>query len=658
MTNQNNDFHKDETHAVGYDFNKPHGVNNNYSTNKNNPGANINRNTPNGLERNANKDNISDIKSTKKDVPNRLKNSKGNKLNNLLLANKWGKKQKSKEEKDQQASEQNRDDNDEEESNHPLEGYTKRKIRLIKIKIFLSLIVGLLIVIFLIAIIGSIASLFGITISFNSIDSYGSSDFESVTDKDSETYDAELNYYSYLQEATNSYKDSCGIVLNTNYIHSVLTYRYSENGEEFYKNLVGNEKTTNKNIDTIVKLMVNNCAVDYNSNGSFYARLKNSSFFKEYYKDMLTTTDADKILEGIFSISELSSELYTDYENDLYVSDTLKVNLSSGTTIRVKDYLKGVLYNRFTEIEITESNLGTIKAYAIGSLTNLLYESSYTTNMTSINVNTNNCDASKGCYKVGVEKLDASKLSLLDKVINEVFGIIIVSDSGFKSVDLTVINSVSDKDYQQIISNKYSDYSIEDISEDNYSSKVDYHSGKVKYTVVFYDQNDYDNVAFCGRSKTRPATIKSAGCGVVAMAIVTSTLIDKSYDPIKVMEDAYAKNYCGVNISGTSPNFFKYEAEKLGLNYQYSGKNQNGLNNVISTLSSGKALIIVKLGPGTFTSSGHYVVISEMNADTGKVYIYDPNQKSNLVKRGIGNGWYDFNEIVKETRAFYIISKG
>ena len=138
------------------------------------------------------------------------------------------------------------------------------------------------------------------------------------------------------------------------------------------------------------------------------------------------------------------------------------------------------------------------------------------------------------------------------------------------------------------------------------------------------------------------------------MSIVLSTLVDKSFDPIAVMEEAYSMKMCGVNIDGTSTSFFKESAKLHNLGYKKVGK-RGDLQAVLDALKSGNSLVIAHMGKGTFTQGdGHYIILARVN-DKGQVYVYDPNIKSR-------NGWYDFNNVVaaelKGSGSFHIITKG
>jgi len=132
------------------------------------------------------------------------------------------------------------------------------------------------------------------------------------------------------------------------------------------------------------------------------------------------------------------------------------------------------------------------------------------------------------------------------------------------------------------------------------------------------------------------------------MAIVASTYEkNKKYDPIMMNDAAKNKGLCGKGI-GTAQAFFKNQAKAMNYNYLGGTKsNKSLLNSVLKHLSEGH-LVIVRIGPGHFTSGGHYMVLGGVDPDTKKVYVYDPNNASNSRSnwRGTGNGWYSFNDII------------
>lgn len=213
----------------------------------------------------------------------------------------------------------------------------------------------------------------------------------------------------------------------------------------------------------------------------------------------------------------------------------------------------------------------------------------------------------------------------------------------------------SGKSYKEILAKYYdsSKYDLINIKEGLYIQGAEFENGSYDGNVIFYDQGDYKNVTFCGRSN---ASIATSGCGVTASAIVASTLLgNRQYDPVYMMNLAYSYHECGAGISGTNAGFFQKFANKFNLEYQNASKSQGNL--VVEALKTGKSMVIAHMGKGHFTNGGHYIVLSAINQE-GKVYVHDPNNRGNKNKRGTGNGWYDLNMIASELKgSFHIITK-
>lgn len=649
--------------------------------------------------KNDNKTNSSDSNSNQK-----LEKNKANRGNNLTsLLNKYKNRKKANQQNDDGTSSGETSDTDATDDNSSVDngeenGLTaiKRKKKLIKMLItILGPAVAIIIIVLLImSVIIYVGSLLGIV----SLDGAG---VITMTDNSNEQ-----KYYDKLDEVVAKYQKSCGITINKSYIHTILAYpinNYDEFfGQEFdianpseseidYKSLTGK-------VNTVAKLLVKDCSVDYDIDGSSYTRIKNSSFFKDYYKEMLKHSDADTILEDVFTLASLGST-YGDV--GWFITDNLQVVMEtcnsdvplngseSASTIGFSDYVMGVLYGELeTDKEITAKNKEFLKAQLIAATSYALSRSGYQKGDTEIRVKNGNCwqlscDLHKGCtyaYDLGeygtcytgqVEKenVDVSKgpaspetLALLQEVFDEVSGIIMLNSDGTikepqysngscgadcMSQQQGLVDAQNGMSYEEILQKYYTNFTLGNATEDLYADRVSYRDGGYNDEVIYYNQNDYDN-EFCGR---RGRTIATSGCGTTAMAIVLSTLVDKSYDPVTVMEEAYSVGSCGVGISGTSTSFFKKSAKLHDLEYKRVSKNGD-LQAVLDALESGNSLVIAHMGPGTFTRSGHYIVLARVN-DKGKVYVYDPNKSSR-------NGWYDFNKVVvKELRgSFHIITKG
>jgi hypothetical protein len=190
------------------------------------------------------------------------------------------------------------------------------------------------------------------------------------------------------------------------------------------------------------------------------------------------------------------------------------------------------------------------------------------------------------------------------------------------------------------------------IYENDYisGSGIDY--GEVIFTdgatdVVYYNQLDskYANKPY-GTDK-----IGTHGCGPTALAIVVSSLTERTVDPIEMAAWSVANGgWCP--DSGSYHSLIPSAAQAFGLNVQ--GDVQSGPQKIIDALSSGK-LVIALMAKGHFTSGGHFIVLRGVTAD-GKILVADPASKSRSEQE------WDFSIILNEARqgaaaggAFWII---
>lgn len=514
-----------------------------------------------------------------------------------------------------------------------------------------------------------------------------------------EAYEKELKFYKTLDEKTKYSSGSCQINLNSTYVSTVLKYRYYYL-EDSFDSVDFTEYEFDKmedKIDDIVDLMVDKdtCTVDYNIGGKFFTRLKDSNFFKDYYKKPLESPeynhDTYKLLEEIFDACNDVEVNTGDTANSLFISPSLQVNISTSSTfttnkiVPLTEYIAGSIYANVDNSIIESKNKEELKSYTAIYTTNLLATSDYKSNDTIINIQNNNngvlyCSLDKGCSRSSngtnsflqdggttstkggdvfydnqyyyKEPLSEEDQKYLNSIVEETFGDVLLKDNKVEKITNTTLDNTKG-DYKEILKNNLPGYKITNISEDNYTSGITYPKNYHLIEVKYYSQKDYKQ-AFCGRTKIRKCDIKECGCGTTAMAMVLSTFVDDSYDPVKTMNLASKGGYCGVNISGTSTGFFCNQARKNGLGCSAYGKNNTAYKKVISALSGKQeALVIALMGPGTFTTGGHYIVLAGYDGSNKKVYVYDPYNKNKNQK------WYSFNNIVaKQAKNFFIITKG
>lgn len=133
-------------------------------------------------------------------------------------------------------------------------------------------------------------------------------------------------------------------------------------------------------------------------------------------------------------------------------------------------------------------------------------------------------------------------------------------------------------------------------------------------SIPYYNQCDLR----WGNKRYGDDSIKSAGCGPTALAMVVSGLTNKIIYPDEMSKWAYEHNY-KVRGGGSYWSLMTEGASKFGLKVQtVSRKDPNA---VAKALSDGKT-IIVSMGRGHFTSGGHFIVLRGITED-GKILVND-----------------------------------
>jgi hypothetical protein len=150
-------------------------------------------------------------------------------------------------------------------------------------------------------------------------------------------------------------------------------------------------------------------------------------------------------------------------------------------------------------------------------------------------------------------------------------------------------------------------------------------------------------------------TIGEFGCGPTSLAIVISTFTNVKIDPEQMCKWAYDRGYW-YSGSGSIHGLIPDAAKAFGLKVEGVENTPDAVDKIKSALSSGN-LIITLMGKGTFTNSGHFVVLRGITAD-GMILVADPNSKE------LTNESYEPSLIVNEAKAwaaengpFWIISK-
>lgn len=137
-----------------------------------------------------------------------------------------------------------------------------------------------------------------------------------------------------------------------------------------------------------------------------------------------------------------------------------------------------------------------------------------------------------------------------------------------------------------------------------------------------------------------------SGCAPTTLAMVAVGLTgDTSINPLSVSEFA-SKNGHYVDGIGSSWSLISEGAKHFGLSAEELPLSKSS---ILSTLKA-KNPIILTVGPGTFTSTGHFLVLTGITSD-GKITINDPNSKLNSSKS------WDIDVFLNETKNLWKISK-
>ena len=134
--------------------------------------------------------------------------------------------------------------------------------------------------------------------------------------------------------------------------------------------------------------------------------------------------------------------------------------------------------------------------------------------------------------------------------------------------------------------------------------------------VVYWNQMDK---RWCNEPYGKTQTIGYAGCGPTALAIVVSTLTGNTMNPKEMADWAYENGYC-CEGDGSYRTLIPEGAAHFGLSVSYPGR--SGVQEVVDALAEGK-LVVAIMGPGHFTTSGHFIVLRGVTAE-GKLLVADP----------------------------------
>lgn len=156
---------------------------------------------------------------------------------------------------------------------------------------------------------------------------------------------------------------------------------------------------------------------------------------------------------------------------------------------------------------------------------------------------------------------------------------------------------------------------------------------------VNYYQGNYNDSYGYG------TTIAKAGCGPTSMAMVLTCLKDEEITPPETASWSLENGY-RVEGSGTSWAYFDAISNTYGINCTETSVSKSNIKN---SLEKGE-LIIMSMGPGTFTKGGHFIVLTGLT-DDGKIKVADPASESRSSQT------YDYNVFINEGKEMWSFSE-
>ena len=137
-----------------------------------------------------------------------------------------------------------------------------------------------------------------------------------------------------------------------------------------------------------------------------------------------------------------------------------------------------------------------------------------------------------------------------------------------------------------------------------------------------------------------------SGCGPTCLSVVALYFTkDTSLNPQKVAEYATANNYATVG-DGTSWTLFSQGAAGLGLTARELALDQSRIDAALA----GGDLVVMVLGPGDFTTTGHYIVVTGGDGVNGYT-VHDVNNPANSAKT------WTFEQLKGQIRNIWAMNK-
>lgn len=242
-------------------------------------------------------------------------------------------------------------------------------------------------------------------------------------------------------------------------------------------------------------------------------------------------------------------------------------------------------------------------------------------------------------------------------------GLVIVKEMGGRSKPITWLNDPELSDAAQVVQAFAADngYSVNDYP-DSLVALLD-RNPETKDFVLHYpaerdkdqaiDLSEYENCeavplfmqwdAQWGYMDYGKSMVALSGCGPVCLAMAGYYWThDDSFSPDKIIEFAEEEGYY-VPGSGSAWTLISEGGEKLGLDVTEIPLDENRIR---KNLEVGNPIICV-MGPGDFTTTGHFIVM--VGYEDGLIKVNDPNSYENSEKL------WDYDDICDQIRNLWVI---
>lgn len=138
--------------------------------------------------------------------------------------------------------------------------------------------------------------------------------------------------------------------------------------------------------------------------------------------------------------------------------------------------------------------------------------------------------------------------------------------------------------------------------------------------LFYYNQSD----ALWAEERYGSDSIRGYGCGPTALAMAVASMTGEDATPANVAAWAAEAGYCSPH-SGSYLSIVRGAAEHYGLSYEPLGVLD--AESLYTRLSEG-GVIVALMGPGHFTSKGHFILLHGVTL-SGEILVADPNSRDN-----------------------------